>query len=66
MLIEKSATYLTFISIEEVRMKGYEKIFYKGLYQYKAFYECAYWRSNVLPFEQSSFILRKLGNDSGT
>lgn len=47
-------------------MKGYEKIFYKGLYQYKAFYEYAYWRSNVLPFEQSSFILRKLGNDLGT
>ena len=27
MLIKKTATYLTFISIEEVKIKGYEKIF---------------------------------------
>lgn len=44
MQIEKPAIRLSFKLLEEVKMKGYEKIFYKykGLYQNKALIYYAY------------------------
>lgn len=45
MQIEKAAICLSFKSVKEVKMKGYEKILckYKGLYQNKTlFYYYAY------------------------
>lgn len=67
MLIKKFATYLTFISIEEVKIKGYEKIFIniKDCMDKRNLMNVPTADQMCYLLKRASFILRKLDNRLG-